>query len=146
MTKEVLVKIKGLQLGTKEDFLTVSVPGIYHLTNGKHYIQYEERPDKNVVMKSLLKISPDSVMLTRKSNQYSGHSQMFFEQNETTRTDYPTPYGSLTLDIKTNKIQIIETSDTIEMILEYSLHSNNSHLSDNVLSIIVEAVKSKIDE
>jgi uncharacterized beta-barrel protein YwiB (DUF1934 family) len=141
MRKEILIKIKGIQLGMEEEFLTVSAPGIYHNTNGKHYIQYEEKPEPGIVIKNILKISPTGIMLTRKRDLGTRHSQMFFERNETTRTDYPTPYGSLPLEIKTKSIKLVEAVDTIEVILEYSLYSNDSWLSDNVLSINVESAK-----
>lgn len=141
MTKEVVIKLKGIQLGMEEEFLTVCVPGNYHLANGKHFIQYEEKSEEKVITKNILKISPASVVLTRSAQQATRHSQMFFELNETTRTDYPTPYGNLPLDIKTNKITVNEASNIIEVTLEYSLFSNDAQLSDNVLSIIVEAVK-----
>lgn len=142
MTKEVTIKIKGIQLGMEEEFLTLTAPGIYHLTNGKHYIQYDEKLEDNpAVLRNTLKISSSSVLLIRKAGQQNQHSRMLFELNETTQTTYPTPYGSLPLDIKTKSIRLAEASDNIEVILEYSLYSDDSPLSDNVLSILIEAVQ-----
>lgn len=142
MTKEVTIKIKGIQLGMEEEFLTLTAPGIYHLTNGKHYIQYDEKLEDNpAVLRNTLKISSSSVLLIRKAGQQNQHSRMLFELNETTQTTYPTPYGNLPLDIKTKSIRLAEASDNIEVILEYSLYSDDSPLSDNVLSILIEAVQ-----
>ena len=54
MTKDVLLSIKGLQIGENEQNDTIEVisPGDYYFRNGKHFFMYEE------VMDCLLYTSP----------------------------------------------------------------------------------------
>ena len=44
MTKDVLLSIKGLQIGENEQNDTIEVisPGDYYFRNGKHFFMYEE--------------------------------------------------------------------------------------------------------
>lgn len=136
MTKEVSITIIGNQPGTKEEPVTMTASGIYHLTNGKHDIRYEEKSEEHeVVLKNSLKITQTKVVLTKKGAQ---NSLMEFDLDETTQAVYPTPYGSLALDIKTKLIVVKETSNKIEVKLEYALFTNDSKLSNNELLIIIE--------
>jgi uncharacterized beta-barrel protein YwiB (DUF1934 family) len=68
-------------------------------------------------------------------------TQMNFELQDVTQANYQTPYGSLTLEIKTTKILIMVTDEKIEVKLEYSLSTEDSPLSDNSLTILIETYK-----
>ncbi|MDD3172783.1 MAG: DUF1934 domain-containing protein [Herbinix sp.] len=137
MTKDVIISIKGIQLGAEEEPVIMTAMGTYHLTNGKHYIQYDEKiEDSDISLKNTLKISTFGVLLTKKGVQ---HSQMAFDLNETTRTVYQTPYGNLSLEVKTKSIQIKEASEKIEVKLKYSISDDVSKMSENELIIAIEA-------
>lgn len=137
MTKEVMITIKGLQTGAQEDAMITAAPGTYHLTNGKHYIQYEENSaESDAVSKNTLKLAQNQIVLLKKGAQYS---QMDFDLSERTQAVYQTPYGALTLEISTKRIELIEADERMEVILEYSLYSDASHLSDHSISILIEA-------
>lgn len=137
MTKKVFIKIVGSQPGTEEEPVSMSACGIYHLTNGKHYIQYDEKSeDDKVVLNNIIKISEERILLTKKGAQ---NSQMDFDLSAATQTIYQTPYGNLPLDIMTKSIIINETAEKMVVELKYALFSNESQLSDNKLVIIVEA-------
>lgn len=137
MTKDVLVTIEGTRLGTDEETIVVSVPGVYHFTNEKHFIQYEEKiVDSDIVSKNIMKISPTHIILTKKTSQVS---QMEFDLKNVTQTMYPTIYGNLPFDIRTESIQLGETEDRIEIKLRYSLFTGDAHVSDNSILIIIAA-------
>ena len=139
MKKDVFITIMGMQQGSGEETLTTAVPAIYHLANGKHYIQYDELLEGgNEVVKSMLKISTSEVILSKRGMQ---QSQMEFRVKELTHTLYQTPYGSLNLEINTKSIQLKEENSKLEVKLDYSLSVDASKLSDNLLLITIEAVK-----
>lgn len=138
MTKEVLVTIEGLQKGIEEDSIITSASGTYHFTKGKHYIQYDEPiAESNTVSKNIIKIEPSQVILSKKLLQMT---EMVFDLKEITQTAYHTPYGSLIFDIKTSSIQINEEPEKIVVIMEYALSAEESHVSDNSITITVTSL------
>jgi uncharacterized beta-barrel protein YwiB (DUF1934 family) len=138
MTKEILITIEGQQLGNDEEPIIVTSPGIYHFTNGRHYVQYQEiLTDSGVISKNTLKISPSHILLSKRTNHIS---QMEFDLNEITQTIYQTAYGDLNFDIRTDSIVISEEAERIEVSMNYSLSTNDAHVSDNRIRITIEAV------
>lgn len=134
MNKDVIVKIEGSQSGEQESIET-KVPGVYHFTNGKHYIQYNEKlPETNVISKNTIKIAPSQVILSKKVRE---NSQMVFDLFEITQTTYQTPYGNLTFDIKTSSINLKEEADKIVLTMDYTLSADDSHVSDNNIVITI---------
>lgn len=134
MTKDVFVKIEGFQSGEQESIET-KVQGVYHFTNGKHYIQYNEKlSEANVISRNTIKIAPSQVILSKKVRD---NSQMVFDLFEITQTTYQTPYGNLTFDIKTSSIKLKEEADKIELIMDYSLSADDNHVSDNNIVITI---------
>jgi uncharacterized beta-barrel protein YwiB (DUF1934 family) len=139
MTKDVLITIEGLQHGSEEAPVTTTAYGTYHLTNGWHYITYDDiSTEGEAATKNTIKIKLDQIILTKKGTQLT---QMNFELKETTQANYQTPYGSLTLEIKTTKILIMASEENIEVKLDYSLSTEDSPLSDNSLTIQIQKFK-----
>jgi uncharacterized beta-barrel protein YwiB (DUF1934 family) len=65
---------------------------------------------------------------------------MEFDLNEITQTIYQTAYGDLNFDIRTDSIVISEEAERIEVSMNYSLSTNDAHVSDNRIRITIEAV------
>lgn len=138
MTKEVLIIIEGLQLGSEEEPIITKVTGTYHFKNGRHYIQYEDKlSEEEAITKNSIKIAPAMVTLSKKGK---ANSVMEFILDEITQAIYSTPYGNLILDIKTNSILLKESNDLIEMKMGYSLSTDASHLSDNSIRIKISPI------
>lgn len=141
MTREVFITIAGMQLEDGQEPVTIKAPAIYHYANGKHYVQYEEeQKDGAGAVKNTLKIAPSEIVLSKKGIR---QSQMSFCLTEISQTFYQTPYGSLELEISTKSIKLKEEENRLEVKLEYSLSAASSHLSDNRLMIVIEAVARK---
>lgn len=139
MTKEVLITIEGQQLGHDEEPIIVTSPGTYHFRNGRHYIQYQEiLTDSGAISNNTIKISPSHILLSKKRTNHI--SQMEFALNEITQTRYQTAYGDLSFDIRTDSIAVSEELEKIEVTMNYSLSTNDAHVSDNRISIIIKAV------
>lgn len=138
MTKDINITIIGKQKGMEEDAVTITASGSYHLMNGKHFIQYDEvNAENGSMIKSSLKISNAELAFTKKDVH---PTQMFFVQNMPTQMDYQTPYGCLILDVNTKVIELQESSDQIDVRLEYTLSNNDSPISENILHIIIKSV------
>lgn len=140
MTKDILIAITGRQSGAEEDPVTIALPGTYHFTNGKHFIQYDEIDEKGVVIRNTIKMSNSEVTYSKKD---AYNTRMYFELKEMTQMNYQTPYGNLVFDVFTNRIITLESEERIEVRLEYALSNNGSPVSDNLLQIILKADTSK---
>lgn len=137
MTKEVLVTIKGTQLGTEEEPVIMTAPGTYHFANGKHYVHYEENlEESDDIAKNTIKIASNRIVLMKKGVQ---NAQMIFDLKEADQALYQTPFGNLSFQTQTHSIQIREENLRLEIQMEYSLYTEDEKLSDNRLNIIIEA-------
>jgi len=139
MTKEVSVKIEGLQLGSEEEIITTMAIGTYHLQESRHYIKYDETPLEGAkITKNSIIIAPMRIELTKSG---ANSPQMIFDLKESTEAVYQTPYGNLILQIKTTRIVISELPDELQILLEYNLLTNDSHLSDNTIKMSITSCK-----
>lgn len=136
MTKEVLITISGVQKGSKDEPVVITASGTYHFANERHYVQYEEKvEDADLILKNIIKISPEKIILMKKGAQ---SSQMIFDLHQEDQAVYQTPYGSFSFTTDTKSIVLRETADRIEVRMEYSLSSDSSKVSDNEILIIIE--------
>jgi uncharacterized beta-barrel protein YwiB (DUF1934 family) len=139
MKKEVRITMEGIQAGANDTIITQS-DGVYYYRNGKHVIRYEEAAgDGNDRMKNTLKLSPGQITLKKEGRDAS--SQMVFDLMEMTRTEYPTPYGSLSLQIITSEIVVTEEEDEILSVIRYSLSDTGGRLSENEVRIKIVSMK-----
>jgi uncharacterized beta-barrel protein YwiB (DUF1934 family) len=130
MTKEVLLSVKGLQIGVdnQSDTIETISPGEYYFRGGKHYFLYEEvmegqtKPTKNIV-----KVTKDYMELTKKGEV---NVHMIFERSKKNVTYYYTPYGSLLMGIDAYRVDVREEEDQIYVEVEYALEINNEHLAN----------------
>lgn len=130
MTKEVLVKISGLQFAgeTESEPVEVITTGDYYKRNGKHYILYDEimegfsEPTKNII-----KLGEDMLDITKKGTT---NVHMMFEKNRKNLTYYYTPYGSILIGIDAKKVEVQEGEHNIDVKVDYSLEVNYEHMAD----------------
>jgi uncharacterized beta-barrel protein YwiB (DUF1934 family) len=129
MTKEVSITIEGVQIGAEEAPILMTASGTYHMQNGKHYIQYEEQPEEGQgCIKNMIKISAVEVAMTKKG---TANSEMNFVLNHNSQITYQTPYGNLFFEAQTSLIKVVEKDTSLEVTMEYSLFSNEDHISDH---------------
>jgi uncharacterized beta-barrel protein YwiB (DUF1934 family) len=133
MTKEITVIIEGLQLGEEAEAIKTTASGVYQYRNGKHFIHYDEKIENGKeITKNTIKISQSQIDIMKRG---SSNSHMVFNLGEPTRSVYETPYGSLVFIIHTTIINVEEYPNEIRVKLQYTLSSENSHLSDNHITI-----------
>lgn len=114
--RECCLVITGMQYLPEyaEPIVTVQeVRAEYFFRNGSHYLFYEEQPEgSRDVLKTRVKRKGGTVELCR---QGSMGSNMVFEAGKRYRTEYPTPFGVLLLDIVT---EAVETEDSARALSE----------------------------
>jgi uncharacterized beta-barrel protein YwiB (DUF1934 family) len=130
MTKEVLIKISGLQFaeGMGSEPVEVITSGDYYKKNGKHYVIYEEVAEGiDDTTKNIIKLGPDMLDITKRG---LSNVHMLFEKGRKNMTYYYTPYGSLLIGIDAAKIETKESEDRIDVQVEYNLEVNYEHMAE----------------
>ena len=83
MTKDVLVKISGLQFGEEiedDEPVEIITTGNYYKKNGKHYILYDEVQEGfDGVTKNVIKLNDDFMDVTKRG---ATNVHMMFEKNK----------------------------------------------------------------
>ena len=143
MTKDVLLKISGMQFTADNDALTepepveIIAPGEYYFKNGKHYIIYDEFMEGfDSVTKNVLKLQGDLLEVTKRG---TSNVHMIFEKDKKNMTCYTTPYGSMMMGIDARSISIEESDDEIHAQIQYALDVNYEHLADCTISLSVQS-------
>ena len=143
MTKDVLLKISGMQFTADNDDLTepepveIIAPGEYYFKNGKHYIIYDEFMEGfDSVNKNVLKLQGDLLEVTKRG---TSNVHMIFEKDKKNMTCYTTPYGSMMMGIDARSISIEESDDEIHAQIQYALDVNYEHLADCTISLSVQS-------
>ncbi len=142
MTKDILVKISGMQFTADNDDpnepepVEIIAPGEYYFKNGKHYIIYDEFMEGfDSVTKNVLKLKNDSLEITKRG---SSNVHMIFEKDKKNLTCYTTPFGNLMMGIDARRILIEESEEEIYAQVEYALDINYEHLADCTIQLRVQ--------
>ena len=139
MTKDVLVKISGLQFAEDQDNGPVEIitTGNYYKKNGKHYILYDEVQEGfDGVTKSVIKVNDDFLDVTKKGVT---NVHMMFEKNRKNVTYYYTPYGSLLIGIDAKSVDVQESENDIDVKVNYELEVNYEHMADCCITMNIKS-------
>lgn len=143
MTKDVLVKISGLQFVGEEDNDSIEVitSGTYYKKNDKHYVLYEEVMEGSTdVMKNIIKIGTDFMEVTRKG---AAAAHMVFEKDKKNVSYYYTPFGNLLIGIDAKDIRIEESDMDINVKVNYGLEINYEHMADCHITVDVKSKEAR---
>lgn len=143
MTKDVLVKISGLQFAGEEDNDSIEVitAGTYYKKNNKHYVLYDEVMEGSTeITKNVIKIGTDSMEVTRKG---SASVHMVFEKDKKNVSYYRTPFGNLLIGIDAKSIQMDESDLDINVKVNYGLEINYEHVAECHITVDVKSKEAK---
>lgn len=143
MTKDVLVKISGLQFSDDQgnDPVEIITTGNYYKKNGKHYILYDEVQEGfDGVTKSIIKVNNDFLDVTKKGVT---NVHMMFEKNKKNMSYYNTPFGNLLVGINATDVKVNETEDNIDIKVDYKLEVNYEHLAECSISMNIMSKDTK---
>ena len=145
MTKEVLIKIQGLQFdaesqGDEElDKIESIYPGEYYLRSGSHYILYDELMEgETTPIKNVIKLRDKEFTLTKKGII---NTQMVFTEGKKNMTSYVTPFGNIMIALDTEKIVVEETQEELKIHIDYGLEANYQYIADCQIAVTISARK-----
>lgn len=143
MTKEVIIKIKGLQfMGEPEgDEMEVITAGNFFEKNGRCYVKYDEVVEgMEGTIQNLLKFDDQSLEVTKKGIT---NVHMIFEENKKNMTYYETPFGNLLIGISATRIQMKRKKEEIDLEVDYALEINYEHMADCQIMIEIQSKNKK---
>lgn len=144
MTKDVLVKISGLQIMSQEEDsepIEVITAGDYYKKNNKHYVVYDEVMEGfEGTTKNIIKLQENCLDITKRGVT---NVHMVFEKNKKNITCYQTPFGSLMLGIDAKEINIEEDEYDINVNVQYALELNYEHIADCTIRMAIQSKESK---
>ena len=148
MTKEVLVKISGLQMAVDQtdnqgdEPIEIISAGTYFFKNGTHYLFFEEVAEGMPgVTKTQIRLKGTETLEVIKKG--ISNMNMVFEKNKNHRCFYRTPFGELNLGICTNQIVAEETEHNINIRADYALDVNYEPLAECTIRINIKPRESK---
>ncbi|MGN1146099.1 MAG: DUF1934 domain-containing protein [Acetatifactor sp.] len=134
MTERVLLTISGLQ-GSEEPASITTADAQYFQRNGSHYLLYEESIEGfSKPFKSRIKLKEKQLELNRQGDV---NIRMIFEEGKKHMTNYATPCGELLLEISTKRVQVLEKSEELMVLVEYMMETEEGSLGDYRLKISV---------
>ncbi|MBR6478828.1 MAG: DUF1934 domain-containing protein [Lachnospiraceae bacterium] len=146
MEGAVLLKITGGQ----GQIVNTCQGQCYH-KNGHHYVLFTEELSEDggkgkTVFSSRLKISDDQVVLRRslgaQDPELKKHVMEFvYRQREDADqgcfVDYPSPYGVLRLEIRTDDLMIDKSEEEISLRIKYQMLQEGQEISRDALEILI---------
>ncbi|MDE5777688.1 MAG: DUF1934 domain-containing protein [Lachnospiraceae bacterium] len=128
MTKDVLVKVSGMQFDMGDEPIELVINGTYYLKNGKHYVLYEEQPeDDDVIIRNIVKFNDHNFEMIKRGGN---NSYLRFEKESQTSTVYQTPVGPIQIDIFARDFEFSETDREISARIKYTLDINYEFVSE----------------
>ncbi len=140
MKKNVKVSISGIQNNDNEEMVEVVSVGEMMQRDDHICVSYEEAADNAAgvdcqLVKSMLKVKPDQIEIIKKG---AAQTHMVFIEDRDTISYYSTPFGELEVAIHTDRLERKERDNGFQILLEYALEINASHMSNCNVDIRVD--------
>lgn len=133
--KKLIVKINGKQKNEQQATIKMQAVANSYEKNEFLYVIYKEQTlNDEQETSTMLKIGKDNLTLTRTGGV---KQQQFFAQGKESTSEYITPYGTLQMTVKTQRLKIV-TGVISQIKIDYALYINGSWQSDNELMIKLE--------
>lgn len=143
MTKDVIIRISGVHMeegGENPEPVEVICPGTYYEKNRKHYILYEEvQPGESAITRNTVKVWEGHYEVVKHGMT---NTHLIFEDGKEHTTLYETPFGSLSMDVYTDRVLFETAEDEFKIQVEYELKVNGEKIADCTIMMNVEAKKS----
>ena len=143
MTEEVLVRIKGLQVMAQEeeDEVEIITSGKYLKKGDRHYISYEEVVEgMEGTIRNMIKLDPERLEVTKKGIT---NVHMMFEKDKKNLSYYDTPYGNLLVGIMATSIDVKDSEEDLDIVVNYVLDINYEHMADCTINMNITSKKNQ---
>ncbi len=126
------------------DKIELETSASYVMRNGSRYISYKEyNPDyPRQHYRTTIKINPDNIVTVIKGGEEN--HQLVLEQGERHKCEYNTPFGSLSLGIYTETVDINLGDNGGELRVKYSIDVESELASLNELTLKIKEAKSNV--
>ncbi len=140
MKKNVKVSISGIQNNDNQETVEVVSVGEMLQRDDHICVSYEEAAEEAAgvdcqLVKSMLKVKPDQIEIIKKG---AAQTHMVFIEDRDTISYYSTPFGELEVAIHTDRLERKERDNGFQILLEYALEINASHMSNCNVDIRVD--------
>ena len=137
MTKDVLIKVSGVQFDVQDEPIELMVPGNYYMKNDKHYVLFEEQPEDNgPVTKNIVKFDKTFFEMIKKGGN---NPYLRFDKDKKNSTVYQTPAGPMQVDVLTHEFSVQEEEEQIAVKVKYALDINYQFVSECEVDFKVQA-------
>ena len=137
MEKPVIISIRGVQSTSpgEEDVMELVTQGVLESGEGEFTLTYRESELTGLEgTTTTFRISKDKITLTR---QGTLNSEMVFQEGKEHVSLYETPYGGLTLGVKTRKARSDLALTGGDLEIHYALEVDNEKIGENSFFIQV---------
>lgn len=136
MTKDVKIYVEGISEadGNGEPIIT-KTEGTFYEKADYSYIAYEDSPDGEAIIKTLVKFSDSCLEITRKGVY---NARLIFEEGKEHLSDYNTPFGTFKILTDTKKLSIEKQDDLIEIAAVYYEEMNGEKIGKCEIKMRVE--------
>ncbi len=134
MKNNAKISIRSMRDNDENDIIELVADGGFYEKNGSWYIFYEEKEEMGMQNCSvMIKVTDEKTVVTRKGDFYS---KMVYKVGSADEFIYNTPYGAMTMVLKTHKNNYCFNENGGELELEYSIRFQNEQ-SKNTLTVSV---------
>ena len=139
--ERVIVKVRGEQKGFDgdTDSIEMMAEGRHYFRNGKHYIIYDDHlADSKDKVQTMLTITPGMFVLKRSGDV---SQEQVFTLDESSYSEYQTPFGSLHLGVHTDRLDVVYGTVTGTIDVDYAMSVNGIVQTQNSLHVEVDVAK-----
>lgn len=138
MTKNVKIFVEGISEadGNGEPIKTCT-EGAFYEKDCFSYIAYDDSPDGEAIVKTLVKFSESYLEITRKG---AYNARLIFEEGKEHLSDYNTPFGTFKILTDTRKLSIKKQDNLIEISALYFEEMNGEKLGRCKLKMKIESM------
>ena len=133
---DIIIQIKIIQTDSdgQTQVIKFETPATIVIKGDSTYINYKEKSvDTGELTKTSIKVNKDSINIIRFGDFSSNIS---FNEKRDYSCQYETPYGTIDMNIVTNKLFKQIENDNIEISLDYNINLDEKNTMNNKFSII----------
>ncbi|MBP2032368.1 uncharacterized beta-barrel protein YwiB (DUF1934 family) [Clostridium algifaecis] len=136
MKKKAIISVSSKQQNN-DDTIEVVTPGEFYKKDDCYYVEYKETEISGMEGTSTtFKMNNDNFSLIRIG---STNANMNFNKNQKSLSVYDTPYGTMELRIRTNKLEVNLDEKGGDVFIDYNLSISGQDYENTQLKINIKA-------
>lgn len=136
MNNNALISVSSKQIGNEDELVEIVTQGKFYKENNCYFAEYEETELSGMEgTTTTLKIKEDQFSLIRMGTT---NTKMKFKDKDYDISLYDTPYGTMELEIETNKLDIKVDDGGGEVFIDYNLSFQGQQPINTLLKIDIK--------